>query len=145
MRTPYGYPRQHRPSFNWKWAVGLFVLFLLLIAAPRFIIPLLAIGLVMLVGSAIIFKLFGQSNRGQFTRAWPNQRPHGWRGWQANAADPLHEDKRKRDFAQAVDAEYVEAKPKHRSTISVDDDVEYVVGADGELEPVRRQRPRQDG
>lgn len=141
MRTPYGYSRQHTPSFNWKWAIGLFVVFLFVSGAFRFIFPLLAVGLVMLVGSAIVFKLFGQPNRGRFTRAWHAQHPHDWRGWYAGAADPLRADKRKRDFAQAVDVEYVEAKPKRRATVSVDDDaVEYVVGADGELEPVRRSQ-----
>lgn len=125
--------RHNRSQLNWLF--GLVLLILLVTGGLRFIVP------IMLVVGFFFFLLPRLLNKAQ---AWGDcgSRRHGphrhseWRGWGGSSWERHYqEEKRKRGFDQAEDAAYAE-KPKRDAY----DRAEYVIGPDGELEPVRHAR-----
>lgn len=116
-------------KLHWGWIVGLIFFLTLFSGAFRFILPFL------LAGGFFFFILPRILNKAQ---TWggcaPRQRDGaGWRvGTGADWEQRYHEEKRKRGFAEAEDAIYTE-----KSKRGGDRRHDYVIGPDGELEPVR--------
>lgn len=125
--------RQNRMQLGWLFGLVLFIL--LFTGGFRFIFP------IMLAAGFFFFLLPRLLNKAQ---TWGDRMPrqHGhhthseWRGWGGSSWERHYqEEKRKRGFEQAEDAMYAE-KPKRDAY----DRAEYVIGPDGELEPVRQTR-----
>lgn len=119
-----------RGGFKGFWILGLIALVLMASGAIRFILPILFFGFLFFIVAPAIMRMM----RGSAQSSGQN-----WTG------STYRTEKRKRDFAQAVDADYVE-KPKRTldndADSTIDGETEYIVGSDGELEPVRRAAPR---
>ncbi|MGQ9907808.1 MAG: hypothetical protein ACUVS2_03130 [Candidatus Flexifilum sp.] len=120
-------------KFHWGWVVGLIVFMMLFSGAFR---SILFIAPFLLAGAFFFFILPRILTRAQtWGGCTPRQRNDA--GWRARTGPDwiqrYHEEKRKRGFAEAEDTVYAE-KPKRSGHHRTD----YVIGPDGELEPIRR-------